>query len=83
MQYMKTIFLFFTLSVFFLGCTGKPEIIEEKCSSCHSSSVVYKKKHTPEEWNGIIFGMKARGLKISPEEEKAIKDVLVKNYGTR
>ncbi len=69
------------LAVFLFGCSGKPEILEQKCSSCHSSSVVYQKKRTAEEWDGIVFGMKARGLKLTPEEEKAVKDALVKYYG--
>jgi DnaJ-class molecular chaperone len=71
------------IPVFFLACTGKPEIIEAKCSSCHSTDVVYQKKRTPEAWDVVIFGMKARGMKITPEEEREIKDVLVKRYGVR
>jgi len=69
------------MAAFLLGCTGKPEIVEQKCASCHSTSVVYQKKRTPQEWDGVIFGMKARGLKLTPEEEKAVKDALVKYYG--
>jgi len=71
------------IPVLFCACTGKPEIIEAKCSSCHSTNIVYQKKRTAEAWDIVIFGMKARGLKITPEEEKSIKDVLVKYYGVR
>ncbi|MDD5167330.1 MAG: hypothetical protein PHN75_00805 [Syntrophales bacterium] len=64
----------------FCGCAEKPAIIEQKCGNCHSASVVYKKKRSMDEWDRILFGMKARGLKVSPEEEKEILDVLEKRY---
>lgn len=69
------------LPALLLGCTGeKPRIIEEKCSTCHSSSFVYKEKRTMPEWDRILFGMKARGLKITPGEEKQIRDILSRGF---
>ncbi len=65
---------------FLLACSGKPEIIERKCSHCHDPSVVYQKKRTPEEWDRVLYGMKALGLKVSPEEEREIREVLAKRY---
>lgn len=62
----------------FLGCTSKPEIIERKCSECHKTSVVYSKRRPMVEWERIIYGMKARGLKLAPDEEKALMEVLSK-----
>ena len=71
------------LSVFILGCTGKPALIEEKCSACHKTSVIYKQKRSLEEWERVIFGMKARGLKITPDEEKAVLEILLKHYSVK
>lgn len=69
------------LSSFVLsGCEGKPKIIEQKCGSCHDSSVVYKQKRSMAEWDRLVFGMKVRGMKVTPEEEKEIMDVLAKRY---
>jgi len=31
---------------------------------------VYKKKRSPGDWEMVVFGIKARGLKISADEEK-------------
>lgn len=67
--------------VFLVGCTAKPEIVERKCSNCHASSVVYAKKRTAVEWRGVVHGMKVRGLKVTPEEETAILEALMEDYG--
>lgn len=65
------------------GCEGKPAIIEQKCGACHDSSVVYKHKRSLNEWDRLVFGMKARGMKVTPEEEKEIMDVLAKRYSSK
>lgn len=66
--------------VVLFGCEGKPKIIEQKCGSCHDTSVVYKHKRSMAEWDRLVFGMKVRGMKVTPEEEKEIMDVLAKRY---
>jgi hypothetical protein len=71
------------LAALFLGCTEKAQIIEQKCSQCHSSSYVYKQKRTMEEWGRLLTGMKARGLKLTSEEEKTVTDILSKNYSLK
>jgi hypothetical protein len=68
------------LAVLFLGCTEKSPIIEQMCSRCHPTSYVYEQKRTMDEWNRLLTGMKARGLKLTPEEEKAVREVLSKDY---
>jgi hypothetical protein len=65
------------------GCEGKPAIIEQKCGSCHDASVVYKHKRSLSEWDRLVFGMKARGMKVTPEEEKEIMEVLAKKYSSK
>lgn len=67
-------------SIVLSGCEGKPKIIEQKCGSCHDTSVVYKQKRSMAEWDRLVFGMKVRGMKVTPEEEKEIMDVLAKRY---
>jgi hypothetical protein len=55
-------------------------IIEIKCGTCHSASIVYGENRNEHEWDRIIYAMKHRGLKLNPNEEKAIKDILYKNF---
>jgi hypothetical protein len=71
------------MSLFSWGCSAKPEIIEKKCSECHKTSVVYKQKHTQDEWDRLVYGMEARGLRLSPEEKKEILQVLAERYGKK
>ena len=59
--------------IFLTGCgTEAIEIIENKCSKCHNASIVYKKKRSYGEWEQLVFGMKARGLEITAEEEEEL-----------
>jgi hypothetical protein len=72
------------LSAFVLsGCEEKPVIIEQKCGRCHDASVIYKHKRSIDEWDRLVFGMKSRGMKVTPEEEKEIKEVLAKRYSLK
>lgn len=65
------------------GCTSKPELIEQKCSTCHKSSVVYVKKRSMVEWERLLYGMEIRGLILTQNERKAVMEILEKNYGLK
>lgn len=65
------------------GCPGgKPEIIEKKCSTCHSASVVYAQKRTIDEWGRLVYGMKVRGLQLTPDEESQVLEALARYYSS-
>ncbi len=66
-----------------LGLWGKPQLIEQKCSTCHPASLVYEKKRPVQEWDRILFGMKIRDLKVTVEEEKAIREILSERYSEK
>lgn len=67
------------LAIVLSGCPGrKPEIIEQKCSTCHSTTIVYEKKRTVDEWGRLVHGMKERGLQLTPDEEKQVLGALAK-----
>jgi hypothetical protein len=69
------------IPVIFMGCTrDKPEIIEQKCSRCHSSALVYQQKRPLTEWDRLLYGMKARGLKVTPQEEADIRKILANRF---
>ena len=77
------LYLFAMIPVLLLGCTSKPELIERKCSTCHKSSVVYKKKRPMVEWERLLHGMETRGLRVSPDEKRAILEILAENYSLK
>jgi hypothetical protein len=75
---------FMIIPVIFLGCTvSKPEIIEQKCSTCHPSALVYQQKRPLKEWDRLLYGMKTRGLKVTPQEETSIRELLASQYSTK
>ena len=85
MRNIKISFGLFLITLFLLilftgGGTEKFEIIENKCGQCHKTSLVYKKKRSPGDWEMVVFGMKARGLKISADEEKELMRVLNNSF---
>jgi hypothetical protein len=45
--------------------------------------VVYAKKRTLGEWERLLYGMKVRGMDVTPSEEKAILDILSQSYGLK
>ena len=65
------------------GCPVRPELIEQKCSTCHKPSVVYKKKRSLEQWDRVLYGMEKRGLVLTPEERTAIMKILETNYSLK
>ena len=75
---MKT-HLFFLIAILLLICTAcqkRYAIIDKKCGTCHATAVVYQKKRPAHEWDRIVFGMKARGLKITAQEERDLTNIL-------
>ncbi len=75
----KTLFVSVLLSaLFFLscGCQTRSDLIDLKCGTCHDVSIVYEKKRSPEEWDRLLFGMKARGMKTTEREEEEIRRFL-------
>jgi len=71
--FLTTLFLL----ILFTGCgEEKLEIIENKCGQCHEASLVYENKRSSGDWEMVVFGMKARGLKKAADEEKELMRVL-------
>jgi hypothetical protein len=74
-------FVAFVLFASLCQCTGAPpDIIEKKCSTCHAPSLVVRQKKTAEEWDRVLFGMKARGLKMTADEEREVRSALAAEY---
>ncbi len=84
MNCRKTVSILLCSLMVFLLCTGcsprRSGVIDRSCSTCHDASVVYEKKRTQGEWERIMFAMKARGLKIAPEQERQVMEFLSRSY---
>lgn len=62
------------------GCRQRFDLIDSKCGTCHTTDHVYEQAHTPGEWDRIIHGIKARGLRLTAEEEARVRAILHKHF---
>ena len=76
---LPLIFFLLVYNDFFGKVPGDDEIMNIKNLE---ASIVYEKKRSSGDWERVVFGMKARGLKITADEEKELMSVL-KKYLTR
>ncbi|MDA3936702.1 MAG: hypothetical protein PF636_07575 [Actinomycetota bacterium] len=63
------------------GSTAEPvdsrrELVETKCSLCHTTDRVWAADYNTEQWIGVIERMKKNGLVVSIESEALILDYL-------
>lgn len=75
-------FFLVSASLLLMSCSEtnkKSDIIDHKCSRCHTSDVVYNTHTNYEDWKRILYGMKMRGLELTPQEEHTILDFLKYN----
>lgn len=52
-------------------------LIDERCSVCHSTSRVYSKNLTQEQWSSVFDNMIAKGADVNEEEKTIMIDWLV------
>ena len=55
-------------------------LIEQKCGTCHSASVVYQTRRSEEGWRQVIHGMKMRGLVLTEEEQRQVLEILQREF---
>ena len=70
-----------TITLLLSSC-GQQEVplIEQKCGTCHSASIVYQTRRTEADWRRTMHGMKIRGMEITEEEERQVYDILFRDY---
>lgn len=56
------------------------ELIQQKCVSCHTLSMITTKRKTPDQWAATVETMAGRGADVSPDEMVAITEYLSKAY---
>lgn len=57
------------------------EKVVKLCVGCHEIDLVVARRHTREEWDGVVEDMIARGSKGTPEELSSVAEYLSKHLG--
>jgi mono/diheme cytochrome c family protein len=55
------------------------DLINERCSTCHTVGMISSKHKTADAWAATVQQMADRGAEISPEEMAVIVEYLAKN----
>jgi len=58
------------------------KLIATRCSSCHSTKRIFKKKRSGEAWDEIVDRMVRHGASLNSKEKGMIEDYLSAEYGT-
>jgi mono/diheme cytochrome c family protein len=56
------------------------DLVADRCSGCHGLDQVAAYKGTEEDWGGVVYTMRQRGLVVTPEENEQIVAYLAKNF---
>ncbi len=69
----------------FSGCssigpdkTGAKKIIRRRCTGCHSTRRIFKKRRTRDEWEKVIDRMIRHGAELKPDEKQRIIELLTR-----
>ncbi len=52
------------------------QIVKNRCSACHSVSIVYKARKTKDEWTMTIERMISYGLRLNEKEKEEVIEYL-------
>lgn len=56
------------------------DLVTGLCTGCHGLEQVAAYKGTEEDWGGVVYTMRARGLDVTPEETELIVAYLAKSF---
>ncbi len=56
------------------------DLVTDLCAGCHGLDQVASYKGTEEDWRGVVYTMRQRGLVVTPEENEQIVAYLAKNF---
>lgn len=57
------------------------QLLQERCTGCHSLDRVRNLEHTREEWVDIVEWMETYGVELTDEEQEILVDYLAETYG--
>ncbi|MGI4746797.1 MAG: hypothetical protein ACRYFY_12260 [Janthinobacterium lividum] len=58
-------------------------VINDKCSACHSVSTVFGQRRSPNDWAATVQLMVDRGADLSPDEVDSVVGYLSSNYSAK
>jgi len=71
----------YILASAYAATTDPKDVLQNKCASCHSDSVVRSYKGlSVNQWKSVIARMQVRGLKISDQDKSLLAGYLSNNY---
>jgi cytochrome c5 len=56
------------------------DLVADACAGCHDLARVAAYKGTEEDWGGVVYTMRARGLDVTPEDTEKIVAYLAKSF---
>jgi len=56
------------------------QLLEERCGSCHSSSIPKNARKSKRDWDETVARMIAKGARLTPEEKKVLINHLAEIY---
>ena len=56
-------------------------LVVRACTGCHQAPQIVTKRHTPEEWDGLLGKMVGRGAVLTEAEQDQVYDYLVAQFG--
>jgi hypothetical protein len=59
---------------------GGAQLLEQRCSECHSPARAKSAKKTAKEWQSTVTRMMDKGTKLSEQEKKILVDYLAATY---
>ena len=68
----------------FVRCQGEvpPEqLVQERCTRCHTLAPIEAARKTPEEWTRTVYRMIGRGARLSDAEAERVIEYLSETYG--
>jgi mono/diheme cytochrome c family protein len=66
------------------GGNGQPsgqQLLQERCSGCHSLDRVRNQQLTRGEWEDVVEWMLTYGVELTDEEQEILVDYLAETYG--
>jgi len=67
------------------ACSGsgssQEQLLQDRCTSCHSLAQVEGAQKTREEWDTTVSRMVGKGAQLSEDEQAALVEYLAETYG--
>ena len=63
------------------GDSPQDQLLQDRCTACHSLARVEKAQKTREEWDQTVSRMVGKGVQLTEDEQSALVEYLAETYG--